>query len=148
VRHNTSSTQIPGNDELELQRRGNARHLTIEDREAAARGLAILGYSDVARRLRNLNDCLTRRARITVVPPDGRRPLKAGHDRPLLVVLPGGGTGEEQDVDHAAVAWGRVARVAEHSLLTLALDPVDASELRLLANEARSAAAPQQSPPA
>jgi hypothetical protein len=103
--------------ELELQRRGQARHRSVEEREDAARGLEVLGYATAARRLRELNDCLTRRAQVKAVPADERRPLKSPPGKtPILMVVPDPPAQAEDDprdvaMRHAAVGLDAAARV-------------------------------------
>lgn len=137
MRHNTSRNLGISDQELDLQRRGQARHLSVEEREAMAYGFELAGFDVAARRLRDLNDCLTRRARIEVVPDDGRKPLKSTTDRPLLVALDGAGEAAEENP--AAIAWSRLARSVEHSLLSLPLSPLDRADFQRMAAAARSA---------
>jgi hypothetical protein len=133
--------------DLELQRAANPWAITPDERETVAQAAEILGRHETARRLRETNS-RRHRGHLAAVADDPRRPLKAGRDRPILVALPGGEQGVVEATDPAAVAWGRLARSAEHSLLTLALDPSDAGELRALAAAARTAAAPPPAQPA
>jgi hypothetical protein len=95
--------------ELDLQRRGSARHLTVEQRARIADSLEDLGFEVAPRRLRHLNDCLTRRARIQAVPDDGRRRLKSGTDRPLLRAVELGADAPAVDPDRAW--WEDVRRM-------------------------------------
>lgn len=140
MRQNTNRTQGISDQELDLQRRGQARHYTVEQREAMAYGFELAGFDVAARRLRDLNDCLTRRARVEVVPDDGRKPLKSTTDRPLLVALDGENAADAEPVAPAALAWSRVAVAAEGGLATPGLGLLDAEELARLARASRELA--------
>jgi hypothetical protein len=129
------------NTDLAIQREANAWDVPLADRELVAQAMEALGRLDTARRLRETN---ARRARpeLAAVPDPGGRRLKSKPDRPILVAVDGGNASEAVGLDDTSIAWARIARSAEHSLVSLSLGPNDAEELRRLAQAARSAVPP------
>jgi hypothetical protein len=130
--------------DLVLEKHGRRRDITPEQREATAAFAESQGYPGVARKIREENARWYGfgRPALEAVPDDPRRPLVSTHDRPILVGLPGGESVTGQELDPAAMAWGRIAASAEHSLVSLSLNPLDAEDFRALARAARLAASP------
>lgn len=138
------------NISLDHERRGTAWELTLEQREEAAQGLAILGYTDDARILRAMNERL-RRARISAVPDDHRRPLKASaNKRPLLMAVENGG-GDPEPGDYRRDFCRRMARLADEAVSGAWATSDEKIAWAETARELRSAGAPPQpraAPPA
>jgi hypothetical protein len=124
---------------LDHERRGRARRLTVAEREEAARGLEVLGYDEDARRLRDENDRITRRAQIAAVPDDPRRPLKSTADRPILVAIDGDQTPATAE-DHRSAHMLRMARVAEDGAAAEWATPAERAAFAASARRCRQAA--------
>ena len=155
MRRNTSRTlaEIDTFD-LTLEKRGRRTDITPERREATAAFAEAEGYDHVARKLRELN---ARRygfaePELAAVPNDGRRPLKAGTDRPILVAVDGGSqralASEKSPVQ---TAWAHVLRGARRAVEVPGLSHGDHADLLRVVRAAAAVSAeplvrPRESP--